>query len=311
VRLGELRVDAGSDLAAAALPSVTPVAAGTAGPLALLGHGPLPTEPVPAGSVVDLDLWWRAENIHEDLATRLTLGDTASGALVGELATPLGAPGSGSARWPAAPFTVRQRLRLPVQATAAGGNYELAVSLLGPDGAPLPGAAPVELGVLEVEPRDMTGVLMERPGSEARLDATFGDVAQLVGVDIGPHRAGSGNEVEWPVRLVWQALAGAGVPYHVTVQMLDEDRRPVAQHDGAPADGRRPVPSWIPGEYVVDEHILKVPADLPPGGYCLIAAMYDPATLARLPTSRPNLQGNAVLVGRIKVGGGPGDCSLR
>ena len=38
----------------------------------------------------------------------------------------------------------------------------------------------------------------------------------------------------------------------------------------------------MPGEVIVDEHVLSIPADAPPGDYTLIAGMYDEGTLQRL-----------------------------
>ena len=39
---------------------------------------------------------------------------------------------------------------------------------------------------------------------------------------------------------------------------------------------------WLPGEIIVDEHVLSLPDDAPPGDYALIAGMYDESTLQRL-----------------------------
>ncbi len=49
-----------------------------------------------------------------------------------------------------------------------------------------------------------------------------------------------------------------------------------------PASGARPTSSFVPGEYVADEHLLGGSAALPPGRYTLIAGLYDPATGERL-----------------------------
>jgi hypothetical protein len=137
-----------------------------------------------------------------------------------------------------------------------------------------------------------------RPPVSRTLDATFGAVAELVGVDLGG-TAAPGQDL--PVRLVWRARAGSELPLRVTVQLLDAGDRPVAQHDGEPADGRRPTTGWLPGEYVVDAHRLTVPPDLAPGRYRVIAALYDPDTLARPPASGADAAGAAAVLGEVTV----------
>ena len=52
--------------------------------------------------------------------------------------------------------------------------------------------------------------------------------------------------------------------------------RPLPSTTESLKKARVPTTGWLPGEIVVDRHTLAVPADLSPGRYLLIAALYDP-----------------------------------
>jgi hypothetical protein len=59
----------------------------------------------------------------------------------------------------------------------------------------------------------------------------------------------------------------------------------------------------VPGEVVVDEYSLSIPADTPPGSYALIAGMYDEGTLQRLAVldSSGKAIGDYVVLGEVVV----------
>ena len=67
-------------------------------------------------------------------------------------------------------------------------------------------------------------------------------------------------------------------------------------------DGFRPSRSWSPGEPIRDNRVLRLPPDLPPGRYWLIAGMYRLETMERLPIiSQGVAVGDYVLLGEISV----------
>jgi hypothetical protein len=70
--------------------------------------------------------------------------------------------------------------------------------------------------------------------------------------------------------------------YRVFLHLLGPDGSLFAQSDGEPAGWRRPTTGWAPGEVVLDERVLEIPADAPPGEYTLVAGLYDPGTGIRL-----------------------------
>ena len=84
------------------------------------------------------------------------------------------------------------------------------------------------------------------------------------------------------VPLVWRAEAETPTDYRVFVHLVDAAGNIVAQSDAAPAGWTRPTTGWLPGEYVLDTHILTLPATLPDGPLSLRVGLYDPDTGQRL-----------------------------
>ncbi|MDO8672734.1 MAG: hypothetical protein Q7O66_15085, partial [Dehalococcoidia bacterium] len=70
------------------------------------------------------------------------------------------------------------------------------------------------------------------------------------------------------------------------IQLLNSAGQLVAQNDSPPQAGEAPTTSWVPGEVVIDEHRLSIPATLPDGEYTVIAGVYDATTGKRLSTEK-------------------------
>lgn len=187
---------------------------------------------------------------------------------------------------PDTPLTAGDLRRVPLNLhlPADAGRYGLRLRALDADGDTLwlrRGLLPVRaaaLGPVDVSaPRRDTTV----PPMAYRADATVGDSARLLGYDLPMTDTTAGADL--PVTLYWRAETRTPTAYRVTVQLVPGGAdgaaagAPVAQHDGIPADGQRPTTSWVPGEVLTDPHTLALPADLAPGDYLLIAALYDPA----------------------------------
>jgi hypothetical protein len=126
---------------------------------------------------------------------------------------------------------------------------------------------PYQRGVFLFQPKD------EAPGAETRPLAEFDAGIVLLDADMRP---AGGEAME--VKLWWTAASGAAGDWIVFVHLLDADGQLVAQHDGVPGVGFRPVSSWGTGEVVADAHWLKIPA----GKLDIIdevaVGLYDPAT---------------------------------
>jgi hypothetical protein len=120
---------------------------------------------------------------------------------------------------------------------------------------------------------------------ESPLNVSFGPTITLLGYTHAPVA-----DQQLPLTLIWQTNQELTTSYRVFVHLVNSAGEIVAQTDAEPAQWSRPTTGWIPGEYIVDEHTLTLPADLPPGSYTIRLGLYDPDTGQRLPT----LDGDAV-----------------
>ena len=174
------------------------------------------------------------------------------------------------------------RVRVPVSAPAGAYRVEAVVT----NRAGQPVSAPLSVAEGSLEPTDR---LMTVPQEvRRRVDATLGERAALLGyrlpghapaADGAPVRVAPGETL--PIALYWQAQYEMKTSYKAFVQLVGETGV-LAQSDAIPANWQRPTTGWLPGEVIVDEHVLSVPPDAPPGNYRLIAGLYDERTLQRL-----------------------------
>jgi len=81
------------------------------------------------------------------------------------------------------------------------------------------------------------------------------------------------------VALRWQAQSPVQVDYTVSLQLLDEAGRLVAQVDKQPLSGEYPTSTWRAGEVIDDDYPLPDPL---PAWRSMIALLYD-ASGRRLP----------------------------
>ncbi len=120
-----------------------------------------------------------------------------------------------------------------------------------------------------------------QPSVEVPVNQALGDSAVLVGYSL-PQTEFAADEA-LPVTLVWQA---ADVPfsssYTVFVHLLDEAGNLIGQHDGQPVNGSRPTTSWLPGEYLVDGHEVRLRDTAFTGRAKLVVGLYDPVNGTRL-----------------------------
>jgi hypothetical protein len=100
--------------------------------------------------------------------------------------------------------------------------------------------------------------------------ADFGSV-QLVGLAAPPAHAGEQARLQ----LHWLVSAPGG-DLTTFVHLLAADGQIVAQQDGPLATIFTPASRWLPGEFLVGETRIALPADLPPGRYDLRIGLYPP-----------------------------------
>ncbi len=113
---------------------------------------------------------------------------------------------------------------------------------------------------------------------------SFGDNIELLGYWLSQATVRSGDRLY--VRLFWRVSA---TPHHsyTTLIHLEQPGRsgepPLAGVDAIPGQGACPTTDWQPGEVIVDELQLVVPADAPAGEYPLAVGLYRRESMERLP----------------------------
>lgn len=113
------------------------------------------------------------------------------------------------------------------------------------------------------------------------------------------------SRVPLAFQLCWTADRAPRRDLSLFVQLLDADDRILAQWDGAPGGGRRPLSTWRRGTRIRDEIRLRPAADADPGAWeRVILGWYDPSTLRREPLR--DGRDHAVLMARGPSGLSPG-----
>jgi hypothetical protein len=131
---------------------------------------------------------------------------------------------------------------------------------------------------------------------EAARPARLGNAIELLGFSLPPC-AGAAERPGICVRLHWQSIAPAERNYTAFVQLLDAGGGYVTGYDAQPLNGLYPTSRWQPGEVIVSDFRLALPAshaggrhprfrgDGPAAGYRLVTGLYDLTTGERLPVT--------------------------
>lgn len=128
-----------------------------------------------------------------------------------------------------------------------------------------------------------SALLWDAPPVGVEVGASFGDAARLLRAEVG-ETVTAGQPFE--ITLYWQAAGDSPAPvdYTVFTHLLAADGRLIAQHDGPPAGGARPLSTWVPGEVIEDRHELTFLDPAYTGPARLVVGLYDPATIERVLT---------------------------
>jgi hypothetical protein len=129
---------------------------------------------------------------------------------------------------------------------------------------------------IKIAPREYSIPLIERP-----LNHRLGDQVALIGYDLDRAAVQPGETVR--LRLYWQALQHPVADYTVFAHIREGDNQIVAQQDSPPQDGGYPTSFWDTGEVVIDDRVIEIPAEAPPGKYPIRIGMYLPVDGTRLP----------------------------
>ena len=164
---------------------------------------------------------------------------------------------------------------IPIPVDLEAGTYGVRMRVVG-DAGPLGSGEWLPVGDVQVSGRSHQ---FERPPVDAQVDASFGDVARLVGYRLDRSNERPGGEIV--LTLIWQALQPTSASYKVFTHLYNEQNALVGQHDGIPA-GDASTSSWMTGEYIVDQHVLPIDPTAS-GSLRLGVGLYHAETLQRLP----------------------------
>lgn len=107
------------------------------------------------------------------------------------------------------------------------------------------------------------------------------------------------------LQLWWRAAETPTTDWTVFTHVLGPPREDGsivwAGHDSRPGQGSAATTSWRAGDLVLDEHQIRLPADMPAGEYEIEVGLYDPtAGNARAISQRPRGE-DAILLGKVIV----------
>ena len=111
------------------------------------------------------------------------------------------------------------------------------------------------------------------------------DKITLVGYDLEDRWARPEGVVV--LTLYWQAVEVVNLPYKTFVHLEDDggqttEPRLWSQSDDFPACGVYSTQRWRVGQIITDRHVVRLPADIPPGSYSLRVGLYEPETGLRM-----------------------------
>lgn len=242
------------------------------GALRLVKAEPLPVMLRPGDALRLLWHWQVLEAPTDNLQVQLRLMDAAGETAAAWELPPVRADFP-TGQWQAGElWRAHHQVRLP--AGLASGEYRLLLTLCAVEGEDCRALeTPVALGTLPVQ---APARLWTAPPLAEQLAMPLGDVATLWGVQLTPEPTVVQPGATFTVTLVWRSEAETPVSYRVFVHLLAPEGALVAQSDGEPAAWSRPTTGWLPGEFVVDERTLTLPAEAAPGVYHLWVGLYAP-----------------------------------
>ena len=259
------------------------------------------TPTVEGGEPLSLRLYWTtARPIEVDAMTFVHLVDEAGHKLAAADQVPLSGRHPTRAWRPGEVFA--ERWRLPVAAVAedtvaqlvvgayAGENPANRLAVRDADGRPL--GDELRLGPVLIRPRgavDRPCPLGAPTGGAVRWHAGM----DLVGVAFKPEA----SPIPLDIALCWKSDTEPQRDLSLFVQLLDAGDHILAQWDGQPLNGLRPVSTWQRGTRLQDEvRLTPAPAADPATWQRIILGWYDPRSGMREPLR--NGQDHAVLIER-------------
>ncbi len=190
----------------------------------------------------------------------------------------------------------------------AAGEYSLRMALSQENGAPYPvksstGEQLDFLTLLQLERPALIGFQEIIPPYPTLYDFLENDrtMMTLTGFDMVTQTTPG---IPLHVDLVWHALETPAGDYTVFVHLRDAQNNVLAQADNKPVNWTFPTDQWQAGQYILDEHIVLLPEDVPRGNYSLYIGLYDAQSGQRLPVfhaSSDRLEGNEIRLSPVVI----------
>jgi len=274
------------------------------GGLKLLGYD-FAVQVYQPGDGLALSLYHQAANSpKKDYLIRLQLVDRTE-AILAESLSPPGGETYPTSQWGEG-VILKSQHGLAIPPDAPGGRLKLRVSLVGPEGEPLPvrrhpwtfwTRKHLDLTAVRVSERERSYQL---PPIERAMRADLGGQVEFHGYSLESAQVKSGGVVR--LTLYWRACQRMAVSYTIFTHFLGKDGSIWGQRDNIPVKGTYPTTGWVEGEVITDEYEIAIKSDAPPGEYQIEVGMYDAATGQRLPVfdeGGTRLAGDRILLDQI------------
>jgi hypothetical protein len=175
--------------------------------------------------------------------------------------------------------TTLHQFRIPLD-ISADNTLQLRIQLLPPNSeTPLPlTQGDTLLADLSLQIRDY---LFEAPPISNETDAQFGENIRLLGYALDSANARPGGEVR--LTLYWQAVNTPVDGYTVFNHLVGPDGQTHGQFDSPPVNDAWLTQTWLPGEIIIDQRVIPIYPDAPPGDYHINLGFYTAFDLLRLP----------------------------
>ncbi len=207
-------------------------------------------------------VWGGASPELAGQAVRVQLGDEAGR---------IWAESTGSVLDAGGPSPVEGHYILPLPGDIGRGNYQLRVSREGSAGEEQSFLA----GTVKVRQLD-------KPPVQFAATVNFGNIINFGGANVTLTEQ-KGKPLE--IQFLWQARQPIPQPYTTFAHVVDEAGHIWGQVDRTPHLGESELPTtqWDEGEWIVDPFQISLDPAAPSGRYKLLAGLYNPQTLERLP----------------------------
>lgn len=236
--------------------------------------------PAPQNSLAYLDLAWTGDQSinANDVTFSLWLTGLKGKRWAQQDVTPFAHPAP-SLDAAEAPWTNTDRVALFIPPGTPPGEYDIWTALLDA------GQQPVALAGNNPAPQAWLGnlVLTETTGPQRAVVVNFPESIAGEGVDFLGHDRSTKDQLpgdDLDISLYWQLTSVLTPDQHVFLQLLDAQGQVAAGTEGPPISWL-PTSQWMPNSPLRSQHSLRLPANLEPGDYNLIAGLFDPSAGAR------------------------------